>query len=98
METLLEGGIERVMNLDRFTIDVDPLLSKTGDSESSPTVTLAKRFFDKLLLTYTTTVGGVKKSELIEVDYDISNNLSINARRNERGEVEASFTYQFKLK
>lgn len=98
LQTLVEGRIEKAVKLDRVTVNVDPLLSKSGSSESTPTVTLAKRLFEDLMLTFTTSVGGSEKTQIVEVEYELSDNMSITARRRETGEFETNFTFKFKLK
>ncbi len=98
IQTMVEGRLERVFRLDRISVDVDPLLSRGGSGSTSPTVTLAKRFFDVLAFTFTTTVGGSEREELFEIEYDVSDNLAIVARRNELGEFDTTFTFKFKLK
>ena len=79
-------------------VETDPLLSKSDDSESTPTVTVAKRFFDALLLTFKTSVGGTEKTQIFEVEYELSDKMSITARRDEKGELDTSVTFKFKLK
>ena len=98
LQTIVEGRIEKAVKLDRLTVNVDPLLSKSGSSETTPTVTLAKRLFEDLMLTFTTTVGGSEKTQIVEVEYELSDNMSITAKRNETGEFETNFTFKFKLK
>ena len=98
IQTIMEGQLEQALKLDRVSVDVDPLLSKNGSSSTAPTVTLAKRFFDALSLSYTTTVGGTEKKQVFEVEYELSDRLAITARRNELGEYDTSFVFRFKLK
>ena len=98
LQTLVEGQIEKAVKLDRFSVDVDPLLSDSGDSEAVPTVTLGKRLFKDLLVTFTTTVGGAENSQIVELEYELSDNISLSARRDENGELETSFTFKFKIK
>lgn len=98
LQTLVEGRIEKAVRLDRLTVNVDPLLSNSGSSETTPTVTMAKRLFQDLMLTFTTSVGGSQKTQIVEVEYELSDNMSITARRNETGEFETNFTFKFKLK
>ena len=98
LQTVLEGKLEKTFNLDRISVDVDPLLSRSKDSESTPTVTVAKRFFDALLLTYTTSVGGTDRTQLFEVEYELSDKMSITAERDQDGEVDTSVTFKFKFK
>ncbi|GAK61465.1 hypothetical protein U27_01366 [Candidatus Vecturithrix granuli] len=98
LQTLVEGRIEKAVRLDRLTVNVDPLLSRSGTSETTPTVTMAKQLFRDLMLTFTTTVGGSEKTQIVEVEYELSDNMSITARRDEKGEFETNFTFKFKLK
>ncbi len=98
LQTLVEGKLEEAFKLDRISVDVDPLLSKSKDSEATPTVTVAKRFFDTMLLTYTTSVGGTDKTELFEVEYELSDKMSISAQRDQDGEMDTSVTFKFKFK
>ena len=98
LQTVLEGKLEETFKLDRLSVDVDPLLSKSKDSESTSTVTVAKRFFDALLLTYTTSVGGTDRAQLFEAEYELSDKLSITASRDQDGELDTSVTFKFKLK
>ncbi len=98
LQSLVEDRIEKALKFDRFTVNVDPLLSSSGDSDATPTVTLGKRLFSDLLLTFTTSVGGSEQSQIVEVEYELSDNLSLTARRNEKGEIDTSFTFKFKIK
>lgn len=98
IQTIMEGQLEQALKLDRVSVDVDPLLSKNGSNSTAPSVTLAKRFFDALSLSYTTTVGGTEKKQVFEVEYELSDRLAITARRNELGEYDTSFVFRFKLK
>lgn len=95
LQTLVEGKIEQAVKLDRFSVDVDP--QATG-AEGTPIVTLGKRLFKDLLVTFKTSVGGSEKSQIVEVEYQLSDNVSLTARRNEKGEIDTSFTFKFKLK
>ncbi|GAK52622.1 conserved domain protein [Candidatus Moduliflexus flocculans] len=97
VQTVVEGRLEDIFKLDRISVDVDPLLSK-GSSNASPTVTLMKKFFDVLAFSFTTTVGGTEREQLFKVEYDVSDNLAIEAQRNELGEMDSMFTFKFKLK
>jgi autotransporter translocation and assembly factor TamB len=98
LQTIVEGKLEETFRLDRLSVDVDPLLSKSKDSESTPTVTVAKRFFDALLLTYTTSVGGIDKTQLFEVEYELSDKVSVTAQRDQDGELDTSVTFKFRFK
>lgn len=98
LQTVLEGKLEETFRLDRLSVDVDPLLSNSKNSESTPTVTVAKRFFDALMLTYTTSVGGTDRTQLFEAEYELSDKLSITASRDQDGELDTSVTFKFKLK
>ena len=97
IQTVVEGRLEKIFKLDRISVDVDPLLSKESSS-ASPTVTLMKEFFDVLAFSFTTTVGGAERQQLFKIIYDVSDNLAIEAQRNELGEFDTMFTFKFKLK
>ena len=98
LQTLVEGQIEKAIKLDRFTVDVNPLLSDADGEEAAPTVTLGKRLFKDLLLTFTTTVGGSEQAQSVEIEYELSDNISLTARRDEQGEIDTNFTFKFKIK
>lgn len=97
LQTLVEGEVGKALRLDRFSVDVDPLLSGREGAETSPRVTLGKRLFEDLLLTFTTTVGGSETSRQVEIEYRLSDRLSLKASRNEKGEIDANFTFKVKL-
>ena len=97
LQTLVEGELGKAMRLDRFSVDVDPLLTGTEGTEASPSVTLGKRLFGDLLLTFTTSVGGSESSRLVELEYRLSDRLSLIASRNEKGEIDTSFTFKVTL-
>ena len=97
LQTLVEGELGKAMRLDRFSVDVDPLLAGTEGAEASPSVTLGKRLFGDLLLTFTTSVGGSESSQLVELEYRLSDRLSLTASRNEKGEIDTSFTFKVTL-
>ena len=98
LQTLVEGQLERAIKLDRFTVDMNSLLASPDGTDAATRVTLGKRLFGDLLLTYTTTVGGTERSQIVEIEYQLSDKLSLTATRNEKGEVDTSFTFKFKLK
>jgi len=98
IQTFVEGQIEKAVKLDQFTVDVEPLLSNSDGKEATPRVTLGKRLFKVLLLTYTTTVGGTERAQTVEIEYQLSDNVSLTARRDEKGEIDTSFTFKFKIK
>jgi autotransporter translocation and assembly factor TamB len=98
IQTFIEDRIEKAVNLDRFTVDVDPLASKSTGSEVTPRVTLGKRLFKDLLLTFSTTVGGSEKAQTVELEYELSDNMSLTVKRDEVGGIDASFTFKFKIK
>ncbi len=98
VKSVVQEQIERYLKLDRLKVDVNPLLSGGNGTDTSPTVTLGKRLFKDLLVTYTTSVGGTERSQIVEIEYELPNNMSLTAKRNEKGEIDASFTFKFKLK
>lgn len=98
IQTFVEGQIEKAVKLDQFTVDVDPLLANSNGEEATPRVTLGKRLFKDLLLTFTTTVGGSERAQIVEIEYQLSDKLSLTAKRNEDGEIDTSFTFRFKIK
>ena len=97
LQTLVEGELEKIMRLDRFSVNVDPLLYGEDGTDTSPRVTLGKRFFQDLLFTFSTTVGGSETSQVVEIEYRLSDQLSLTASRNEKGEIDTSFTFKLKL-
>ncbi|PID57569.1 hypothetical protein CSB45_07005 [candidate division KSB3 bacterium] len=98
LQSVLEKKLEETLKLDRLSVDVDPLLSRSKEAESTPTLTVAKRFFDALMLTYTTSVGGTEKEQLFGVEYELSENVSITAQRDQDGELDTSMTFKFTFK
>jgi translocation and assembly module TamB len=96
------GWIERttrdLFSLDRVTLDTIPLSIAGRGSQTSPTLTLVKRLFDRLLLTYITTVGGSEKFQIFQGEVEISERVSGSIRTDDRGDVDTEVIWKFRMK
>ena len=95
------GWIEKttrdLFSLDRVTLDTSPLIHQ-GRGAASPTLTLVKRLFDRLLLTYITTVGGSEKFQIFQGEYVVSEKVSATIKTDEKGDVDTGVIFEFKMK
>ena len=60
--------------------------------------TLVKRLFDKLLLTYITTVGGSEKFQIFQGEYEVSEKVSTTIRTDDKGDVDTALIFKFRMK
>ena len=96
------GWIEKtsrdLFDLDRVTLETAPLAFQGKGTQASPTLTLVKRLFDKLLLTYITTVGGAEKFQIFQGEYEFSDKVSASIRGDEKGDIDTGVIFEFKMK
>ncbi|MCP4398345.1 MAG: hypothetical protein GY801_13740 [bacterium] len=93
----LEKTSRDLFNLDRVSLETTPLVLQ-GRTSQSPTLTLVKRLFDKLLLTYVTSVGGADKFQIFQGEYELSEKLSAAIRGDEKGDIDTNMMYEFRMK
>ncbi|MDO8282756.1 MAG: translocation/assembly module TamB domain-containing protein [Thermodesulfovibrionia bacterium] len=100
--SLLTGGItsevtegfKYITGFDRF--EVEPHTTATGSI--SPRITVGKRFLDeKMSVVYSTSIGSTEEN-VVRMEYDLGNNISIVGSRDEIGSTGADVKYKFKFK
>lgn len=90
----VEEGFKYITGFDRF--EVEPHTTATGSV--SPKITVGKRFLDeKLSVVYSTSIGSTEEN-VVRMEYDLGNNISIVGSRDEIGSTGADVKYKFKFK
>lgn len=87
-------GFKYITGFDRF--EVEPHTTATGSV--SPKITVGKRFLDdRLAVVYSTSIGSTEEN-VVRMEYDLGNNVSIVGSRDEIGSTGADVKYKFKFK
>ncbi len=95
IETIITDKVEAITGIDR--IQVDPYYSSTK-AGSGPQITVSKRLLeDKLYVTYVTTLDP-SQEQLIQMEYTISNNVSLIGQRDELGRAGADLKFHFEFR
>lgn len=80
----LYTGIDRVQ--------ISPYVSKTG--EIGPRVTVGKKIGERLSILYSSAVGS-KESDVVRIEYELSNRVSIVGEKDERGSMGGDIKFRF---
>jgi translocation and assembly module TamB len=90
------GRIERLFGVSRFR--VDPAFSGVGsDQNATARITIEQRLTHDLTVTYVTNVTSTQR-QVIQIEYNVSRDLSILGLRDENGTygLDIKFTKRFK--
>ncbi|MEK6683842.1 MAG: translocation/assembly module TamB domain-containing protein [Nitrospirota bacterium] len=95
IENIITDKVEAITGIDR--IQVDPYYSSTK-AGSGPQITVSKRLLeDKLYVTYVTTLDP-SQEQLIQMEYAMSNNISLIGQRDELGRAGADLKFHFEFR
>jgi len=95
IESVITDKVEAITGIDR--IQVDPYYSSTK-AGGGPQITVSKRLLkDKLYVTYVTTLDA-SQEQLIQMEYAMSDNISLVGQRNELGRAGADLKFHFEFR
>jgi translocation and assembly module TamB len=95
IQETVEERVEAITGIDR--IQIDPYYSSTK-SAGTPRVTVSKRLWeDRFYVTYATTMDP-SGEEIIQMEYVISNNISLVGGRDELGRVGGDLKFRFEFR
>jgi translocation and assembly module TamB len=95
IENIITDKVEAITGIDR--IQVDPYYSSTK-AGSGPQITVSKRLLeDKLHVTYVTTLDP-SQEQLIQMEYAMSDNISLVGQRDELGRAGADLKFHFEFR
>ena len=94
LQDVIEERFKYITGFERF--EVDPHTTSTGAVSSK--ITVGKRMLgEKVLVTYSSSVGSTEL-DVIKLQYNINNNLSIIGLRDEIGSVGGDVKFRFEFK
>lgn len=95
IENIITDKVESITGIDR--VQVDPYYSSTK-AGSGPQITVSKRLLeDKLYVTYVTTLDP-SQEQLIQMEYAMSNNISLIGQRDELGRAGGDLKFHFEFR
>ncbi|HEY5594133.1 MAG TPA: translocation/assembly module TamB domain-containing protein [Nitrospiria bacterium] len=95
IENIITDKVEAITGIDR--IQVDPYYSSTK-AGSGPQITVSKRLLeDKLYVTYVTTLDP-SQEQLIQMEYAMSDNISLIGQRDELNLAGADLKFHFEFR
>jgi len=89
-----ERGIQKLVGLDVFRVDPFAVGPRKGIGTK---VTVGKDFSKNLTVTYSTIVGS-SEQDIINVEYRLTENISLLGVRDERGELGLDLKFSFRFK
>jgi len=78
--------VQRLFGVSRIKIDPQGLSTETSTTQSGPAVTIEQQVKNNLTVTYTTSVNQASQ-QVIQVEYNVTRNISIVALRDQNGVV-----------
>ncbi len=95
IESLITDKVEAITGIDRIQVDPYYSSSKAG---SGPQITVSKRLLeDKLYVTYVTTLDP-SQEQLIQMEYVMSDTISLIGQRDELGRAGADLKFHFEFR
>ncbi|MBI3811938.1 MAG: translocation/assembly module TamB domain-containing protein [Nitrospirae bacterium] len=95
IENIITDKVEAITGIDR--VQVDPYYSSTK-AGSGPQITVSKRLLeDKLYVTYVTTLDP-SQEQLIQMEYAMSDNISLIGQRDELGRAGGDLKFHFEFR
>ena len=88
-------GAKDLLGLDEFTVTGN--LFNLGRDQDNPELTASKQLTDRLELSYSTNLGPFDQHDL-SMDYQLSENLSLEGKVNQAGEAEVRLKLGIRLK
>ena len=86
LNATLGNRVQRLFGVSRIKIDPQGLSNETSTTQSGPAVTIEQQVKNNLTVTYTTSVNQASQ-QIIQVEYNLTRNISIVALRDQNGVV-----------
>jgi translocation and assembly module TamB len=86
LNATLGNRVQRLFGVSRIKIDPQGLSTETSTTQSGPAVTIEQQVKNNLTVTYTTSVNQASQ-QVIQVEYNLTRNISIVALRDQNGVV-----------
>jgi translocation and assembly module TamB len=86
LNATLSNRVQRLFGVSRIKIDPQGLTTETSPTQTGPAVTIEQQVKNNLTLTYTTNVSQTSQ-QIIQVEYNLTRNVSVVAVRDQNGVV-----------
>jgi translocation and assembly module TamB len=86
LNATVSNRVQKLFGVSRIKIDPQGFTTETSSTQTGPAVTIEQQVKNNLTLTYTTNVAGASQ-QLIQVEYNITRNVSMVAVRDQNGVV-----------
>ena len=86
LNATVSSRVQRLFGVSRIKIDPQGLVTETSPTQTGPAVTVEQQVKNDLTITYTTNVAQASQ-QIIQVEYNISRNVSIVGLRDQNGVV-----------
>jgi translocation and assembly module TamB len=86
LNATLSNRVQRLFGVSRIKIDPQGLATETSPTQTGPAVTIEQQVKNNLTLTYTTNVSQTSQ-QIIQVEYNLTRNVSVVAVRDQNGVV-----------
>jgi translocation and assembly module TamB len=86
LNATVSNRVQRLFGVSRIKIDPQGLTTETSPTQTGPAVTIEQQVKNNLTLTYTTNVAQASQ-QIIQVEYNITRNVSIVGVRDQNGVV-----------
>ena len=86
LNATVSSRVQKLFGVSRIKIDPQGLATETSPTQSGPAVTIEQQVKNNLTLTYTTSVSQASQ-QIIQVEYNVTRNVSIVGVRDQNGVV-----------
>ena len=86
LNATVSNRVQKLFGVSRIKIDPQGLTTETSPTQTGPAVTIEQQVQNNLTLTYTTNVAQASQ-QIIQVEYNLTRNVSIVALRDQNGVV-----------
>ena len=86
LNATVSSRVQRLFGVSRIKIDPQGLVTETSPTQTGPAVTVEQQVKNDLTITYTTNVAQASQ-QIIQVEYNVSRNVSIVGLRDQNGVV-----------
>jgi translocation and assembly module TamB len=86
LNATVSSRVQRLFGVSRIKIDPQGLATETSPTQTGPAVTVEQQVKNDLTITYTTNVAQASQ-QIIQVEYNVSRNVSIVGLRDQNGVV-----------
>jgi len=86
LNATVTSRVQRLFGVSRIKIDPQGLVTETSPTQTGPAVTVEQQVKNNLTITYTTNVAQASQ-QIIQVEYNISRNVSVVGLRDQNGVV-----------